>query len=103
MTTAAPLRAEAGREPRDRVLRGLVGEPSTLSPGFRTRWAAHNVRIRHDGIKRLHHHRGRPPGADLPVPEPAHVRSDGARPDQEIARRSVLTSPIGNRYLLANR
>ncbi len=30
--TAARLRAEAAREPRDRALRELVGELSTLSP-----------------------------------------------------------------------
>jgi hypothetical protein len=28
---------------------------STLSDVFRRQWAAHDVRIRHDGIKRLHH------------------------------------------------
>ncbi|MEV4579927.1 helix-turn-helix transcriptional regulator [Nonomuraea jabiensis] len=55
VTTASLLRAEAGREPHDRALRELVGELSTLSPDFRTMWAAHDVRIRHDGIKRLHH------------------------------------------------
>jgi hypothetical protein len=49
------LRAEAGREPHDRALRELVGELSTLSPEFRTLWAAHDVRIRHDGTKRLEH------------------------------------------------
>ncbi|MEU6409065.1 helix-turn-helix transcriptional regulator [Microbispora sp. NPDC046933] len=53
--TAALLRAEAGREPHDRALRELVGELSTLSPRFRSQWAAHDVRIRHDGIKRLWH------------------------------------------------
>ncbi|MFI8949692.1 helix-turn-helix transcriptional regulator [Streptomyces sp. NPDC053750] len=53
--TAALLRAEAGREPQDRALRELIGELSTLSPEFRTQWAAHDVRIRHDGSKRLHH------------------------------------------------
>ncbi|MBE1496188.1 transcriptional regulator with XRE-family HTH domain [Amycolatopsis lexingtonensis] len=53
--TAALLRAEAGREPRDRALRELVGELSTLSPEFRDLWAAHDVLIRHDGIKRLRH------------------------------------------------
>ncbi|MEV0235824.1 helix-turn-helix transcriptional regulator [Nonomuraea sp. NPDC050786] len=53
--TAALLRAEAGREPHDRALRELVGELSTLSPDFRTMWAAHDVRLRHDGIKRLRH------------------------------------------------
>ncbi|MEW1837148.1 helix-turn-helix transcriptional regulator [Nonomuraea angiospora] len=55
VTTAALLRAEAGREPHDRALRELIGELSTLSPDFRTMWAAHDVRIRHDGIKRLRH------------------------------------------------
>lgn len=53
--TVALLRAEAGREPHDRVLRELIGELSTLSPGFRTLWATHDVRIRHDGIKQLQH------------------------------------------------
>ena len=53
--TAALLRAEVGRYPRDRALRELVGELSTLSPEFRTRWAAHDVLIRHDGVKRLQH------------------------------------------------
>jgi hypothetical protein len=36
-------------------LRELIGELSTLSPEPRTRWAAHNVRIHHGGIKRLEH------------------------------------------------
>jgi transcriptional regulator with XRE-family HTH domain len=53
--TVALLRAEAGREPHDRALRELIGELSTLSPEFRTLWAAHEVRTRHDGIKRLQH------------------------------------------------
>ncbi|MER7877382.1 helix-turn-helix transcriptional regulator [Streptomyces solisilvae] len=53
--TVAVLRAEAGREPHDRALRELVGELSTLSPDFRTMWASHDVRIRHEGIKRLNH------------------------------------------------
>ncbi|MDT0615246.1 helix-turn-helix transcriptional regulator [Streptomyces lancefieldiae] len=53
--TVAVLRAEAGREPHDRALRELVGELSTLSPDFRTMWASHDVRIRHEGTKRLNH------------------------------------------------
>jgi hypothetical protein len=53
--TVALLRAEAGREPHDRTLRELVGELSTLSPEFRTMWAAHDIRITHDGTKRLDH------------------------------------------------
>jgi transcriptional regulator with XRE-family HTH domain len=55
IATAALLRAEAGREPGDRALRELVGDLSTLSPEFRGRWAAHDVLIRHDGVKRLQH------------------------------------------------
>jgi transcriptional regulator with XRE-family HTH domain len=54
-TTAALLRAEVGRYPDDKALRELIGELSTLSPEFRTRWATHDVRIHHGGIKRFHH------------------------------------------------
>ena len=32
-----------------------MGELSTLSPEFRTRWAAHDVRIHHGGVKRFRH------------------------------------------------
>jgi len=53
--TVALLRAEAGREPHDRALRELVGELCTLSPEFRGLWAAHDVLIRHDGVKQLQH------------------------------------------------
>ncbi|MFD7712323.1 helix-turn-helix transcriptional regulator [Streptomyces sp. NPDC059786] len=53
--TVAVLRAEAGRESHDRALRELVGELSTLSHDFRTMWASHDVRIRHEGSKRLNH------------------------------------------------
>jgi transcriptional regulator with XRE-family HTH domain len=53
--TVAVLRAEAGRNPHDRALRELVGELSTLSQDFRTMWASHDVRIRHEGVKRLNH------------------------------------------------
>ncbi|MFE9453452.1 helix-turn-helix transcriptional regulator [Streptomyces sp. NPDC006739] len=53
--TAALLRAEAGRYPNDAALRELIGELSTLSPEFRSRWASHNVRIHHGGVKRFHH------------------------------------------------
>jgi hypothetical protein len=53
--TVALLRAEAGREPHDLALRELIGELSTLSSEFCSLWASHDVRIRHEGIKRLHH------------------------------------------------
>jgi transcriptional regulator with XRE-family HTH domain len=51
----AMLRSEAGRDPYDRALSDLVGELSTQSETFRTKWAAHNVRFHDTGIKRLHH------------------------------------------------
>lgn len=53
--TVALLRAEAGRNPGDKALRELVGDLSTVSADFRTLWAAHDVRSRHEGLKRLQH------------------------------------------------
>jgi transcriptional regulator with XRE-family HTH domain len=75
--TAALLRAEAAREPRDRALRDLIGELSTLSPEFRERWAAHDVLIRHDGIKRLQH------------PEVGHLELTFQDLDLPLSRRAV--------------
>jgi transcriptional regulator with XRE-family HTH domain len=51
----AILRGEAGRNPYDRRLSDLIGELSTRSEAFRTRWAAHDVRLHRSGGKRLHH------------------------------------------------
>jgi transcriptional regulator with XRE-family HTH domain len=51
----ASLRSEAGHDPYDRDLSDLVGELSTRCDEFRTRWAAHNVRIHRTGVKRVHH------------------------------------------------
>ena len=53
--TVANLRSEAGRDPYDRGLSDLVGELSTQSEEFRTRWAAHNVRLHQTGAKHVHH------------------------------------------------
>ena len=53
--TVAILRTEAGRDPYNRDLSDLVGELSTQSEEFRTRWAAHNVRIHRTGVKEVHH------------------------------------------------
>jgi hypothetical protein len=39
----------------DRDLSDLIGELSTRSDTFRTRWAAHNVRYHDTGSKRFHH------------------------------------------------
>jgi transcriptional regulator with XRE-family HTH domain len=51
----AILRGQAGRNPYDRRLSDLVGELSTRSQEFRTRWGAHNVRLHRTGRKQLHH------------------------------------------------
>jgi hypothetical protein len=51
----ATLRSQAGRDPYDRGLSDLVGELSTRSEEFGTRWAAHNVRRHRTGHKQLHH------------------------------------------------
>ena len=53
--TVAILRTEAGRDPGDRNLTDLVGELATRSDEFRTRWAAHNVRLHDHGTKRFRH------------------------------------------------
>ncbi|MBR7825296.1 transcriptional regulator, partial [Actinospica sp. MGRD01-02] len=51
----AVLRSEAGVDPHDKPLQDLVGELSTRSDVFRTRWAAHNVRFHRTGAKNFHH------------------------------------------------
>jgi transcriptional regulator with XRE-family HTH domain len=54
--SVAILRTEAGRDPHDKDLHDLIGELSTRSDAFRTRWAAHNVRRHGSGTKNFHHH-----------------------------------------------
>jgi transcriptional regulator with XRE-family HTH domain len=54
-TAVALLRTEAGRNPYDRGLTDLIGELVTRSETFRTRWAAHNVRLHRSGTKHFHH------------------------------------------------
>lgn len=51
----AMLRSEAGRNPYDKALTELIGELSTRSETFRTRWAAHDVRFHRSGRKQLRH------------------------------------------------
>ena len=53
--TVAILRGAAGRNPYDKALSNLVGELSTRCDDFRTRWAAHNVRLHRTGVKKVHH------------------------------------------------
>jgi transcriptional regulator with XRE-family HTH domain len=51
----AVLRSAAARDPYDRELTDLIGELSTLSEEFRTRWAAHQVRFLDRAVKQFHH------------------------------------------------
>jgi transcriptional regulator with XRE-family HTH domain len=51
----ATLRSAAGRDPHDHDLLDLVGELSTHSDAFRTRWAAHDVRFHKVGVTHFHH------------------------------------------------
>ena len=51
----AALRSEAGKNPYDRDLSDLVGELSTRSDEFATRWASHNVRFHRSGLKDIRH------------------------------------------------
>ena len=54
-STAAVLRAEAGRDPYNRDLSDLIGELATRSEEFRTCWAAHDVRLHQTGAKHFQH------------------------------------------------
>ncbi|GAA1560537.1 helix-turn-helix transcriptional regulator [Kribbella lupini] len=54
--TVSILRTEAGRDPGDKQLHDLIGELSTRSDAFRTRWGAHDVRRHGSGTKGFHHH-----------------------------------------------
>ena len=49
------MRGQACRSPFDKVLTDLIGELSTRSEEFRTRWAAHDVRLHTTGIKQFRH------------------------------------------------
>jgi len=49
------LRTEDGRDPYDKALTDLVGELCTRSEDFRSRWAAHDVRLHRTGLKHFHH------------------------------------------------
>ncbi len=48
------LRAQAGRDPRDKTLSDLIGELATRSDEFVARWARQNVRLHRTARKRLH-------------------------------------------------
>lgn len=53
--TASMLRIEAGRRPDAPALIALIGELSTRSQAFRTRWAAHDVKTHRAGAKVFRH------------------------------------------------
>ncbi|WP_328328531.1 MULTISPECIES: helix-turn-helix transcriptional regulator [unclassified Streptomyces] len=53
--SVAILRTETGRSPQDKGLTDLIGELSTKSDQFVQRWARHNVKFHHSGVKQLHH------------------------------------------------
>lgn len=53
--TVAILRTEAGRDPHHKELHDLIGELSTRSNEFRTRWGAHDVRHHGAGVKTFKH------------------------------------------------
>lgn len=52
--TAASLRLEVGRNPRDRATSDLIGELSTRSDEFADRWARQNV-LRHRSARKVLH------------------------------------------------
>jgi hypothetical protein len=96
----AVLRAEAGRNPYDRAPTDLIGELSTRSQEFRTRWAAHDVRFHRTGSKQLHH----PVVADLDLTYeamelPADPRPDAARLHRRarhaLSRRTEPPAQLG--------
>lgn len=53
--TVSLLRVEAGRRPDDPALIALIGQLSTRSGAFRTRWAANDVRAHKPGVKAMRH------------------------------------------------
>ncbi|RMI09554.1 helix-turn-helix transcriptional regulator [Cellulomonas triticagri] len=53
--TVGILRSVAGRDPHDRAVHDLVGELSTRSEEFRTRWATHDVHLHRGGLKQILH------------------------------------------------
>ncbi|KQS72125.1 helix-turn-helix domain-containing protein [Modestobacter sp. Leaf380] len=54
--TVGLLRIEAGRHPDDQAIHELIGQLSTRSAPFRTRWARNDVRAHNAGVKLFAHH-----------------------------------------------
>ena len=53
--TVALLLVEAGRHPDDRAMLELIGQLSTRSVAFRTRWARNDVRAHNAGVEVFAH------------------------------------------------
>jgi hypothetical protein len=53
--TVGILRTVAGKDPYDKAIHDLVGELSTRSEDFRTRWARHDVHQHRGGVKHINH------------------------------------------------
>ncbi|MFI6875692.1 helix-turn-helix transcriptional regulator [Streptomyces sp. NPDC050400] len=58
------LRTETGRAPHDKALTDLIGELTTKSSEFASRWARHDVKFHRSGVKKLRH----PLVGDLALP-----------------------------------
>ena len=87
--TVALLRSEAGRDPHNKDLRELVGELSTLSEEFRSRWASHNVRIHSAGNKQFNH-------PDVGLLDLAYHSLDVAADDDWVLNLVVYTAEPGS-------
>lgn len=81
----ATLRAEAGARPHDKRFQDLIGELSTLSDEFRTRWGRHDVRRNGSGIKDMNH----------PLVGPLHLYYEAAQlSDGDLSLR-IYSAPAG--------
>jgi transcriptional regulator with XRE-family HTH domain len=91
--TVGSLRAEAGRNPHDRALTGLVGELAGRSDEFRVRWGSHDVRHYRSGSQPFHH----PLAGDLDLEYDAlEIPAD---PGQTIVAYSAPASSAARKVL----
>ncbi|MCU1555100.1 MAG: transcriptional regulator [Arthrobacter sp.] len=116
--TVAILHTTAGRDPYDRGLTDLIGELSTRSDDFRSRWATHNVRQHFSGRKHFHHpivgelhllfeamELSADTGLSLYVysPEPGTPSDDAIRLLASWAATNALPAPAGSGQSTAQR
>ena len=81
----AVLRSTAGKNLYDKDLTDLIGELSTRSEEFRTRWARHDVKHHRAGRKRLHH------------PRAESTRQLGRHPARNHSCRAIRTTTVTRR------